>query len=529
MDFRNYEEFQTDSDKITVIMIVFILYSALIVGLGLYVKYAETRGLSEKDKLKSFLTGGGSLGPISIGLITCTNLMSSGVMIGEPGLSYGSAGLIWGITCCSTFMSAWYLFGSSGKKIAVIKQRTGMDSFIQILRMRYNSKTLAMIIGTAISFFLLANSISQFTGGAKLFAVMSGTYNYNLGLVIFAAVTIIYTISGGVKSLARVAIVQGVLMVTAVLFLYFGTMAKVTDQYGSLEEGMRFVAENNPKLVTPYTWTFLNSLGTAFAMGFTSACLPNGVISTLTYNKSKALARGIMVSIIVYTLIQTAINSVGVLGYAYVQNLPNGDYVNPFLASAVLPGSLGGIVLSGSAAAIQSTAASFMLIIATTIMKDIYKDVFRPDLSDKKTSRLITWLTIGTGIIAIIGAMFPMDFMQLLNTFSNGGILCGVWAPLMFGLHWKKATPKGAICACIFGALTYLSCYLLQISEATKDMYAAVTGNCHPSIIGLAVSCIFMVAVSLATQKNKVEKGVFEVWFGKTYNSEYAKILSDKT
>ena len=74
------------------IMIVFILYTAIIVGLGAYVKFAS-RNENSSQKLAGFLTGGGNLGSLAVGLIMVTNIMSSGGMVGGPGMSYGTGSI----------------------------------------------------------------------------------------------------------------------------------------------------------------------------------------------------------------------------------------------------------------------------------------------------------------------------------------------------------------------------------------------------------------------------------------------------
>lgn len=100
------------------IAIVFIIYSLVIVGLGLYVKYAS-RNQSAAQRLASFLTGNGNLGPIALGMIIFTNLMSSGGMIGGPGLGYNT-GFIWSVAVYSSFICTFLTLVAVGKKMNIM-------------------------------------------------------------------------------------------------------------------------------------------------------------------------------------------------------------------------------------------------------------------------------------------------------------------------------------------------------------------------------------------------------------------------
>lgn len=67
-------------------LLIFSVYSIIIVGFGFYVKAQARKGGS--DNLTSFLTGGGNIGAFSIAMIAATNAMSGGSMVAAPGLSY---------------------------------------------------------------------------------------------------------------------------------------------------------------------------------------------------------------------------------------------------------------------------------------------------------------------------------------------------------------------------------------------------------------------------------------------------------
>lgn len=127
------------------IMIVFILYTAIIVGLGAYVKFAS-RNENSSQKLAGFLTGGGNLGSLAVGLIMVTNIMSSGGMVGGPGMSYGT-GFIWSLCVFCSFINIFMSLGSVGKKMSILGRRTGAQTVLGLFRHRYQSKVFSTFLG----------------------------------------------------------------------------------------------------------------------------------------------------------------------------------------------------------------------------------------------------------------------------------------------------------------------------------------------------------------------------------------------
>lgn len=426
------------------IMIVFILYTAIIVGLGAYVKFAS-RNENSSQKLAGFLTGGGNLGSLAVGLIMVTNIMSSGGMVGGPGMSYGT-GFIWSLCVFCSFINIFMSLGSVGKKMSILGRRTGAQTVLGLFRHRYQSKVFSTFLGLGFIIFLIPYSASQFTGGGRLFAVVTGTGNYRIGVLLFAVITLAYTLTGGIKSISKIAVFQGAIMIFSVISIYVVTGGAILEEYGSLQAAMEFVQESKPSLLDATTWAPLYFIGTACVQSF--ALIP-------------------------------------------------------------LPPAMAGIVIAGAVAAIQSTVAAFFIIIASIIVKDIYKTLVKPDMTMEEENKGNMIFTTLAAVVAIVFAMFPSEYLQTIVNFAIGGLASGFFFPLFFGLYWKKATPAAGIFGTISGTLVYI-------------VASSVSSPIHPILCALAVSGIGMLVVSQFTPK--VKRGVFEVWFGEHYDERYAKI-----
>lgn len=511
--------FSVSTENIRTILIVFFIYSLLIVGLGLYVRISSKK-MSDKDKITAYLSGNGNLGPISVGMIAVTNLLSAGALIGNAGMVYKN-GLIYASCIIASLVCIWFLLGTIGKKLAIVKSRTGMQSIGALIRHRYNSKTLSVVISLILVLILIAALVSQLTGGAKMLAVLTGSSNYQWGLIILALVTIIYTASSGMESMAKVAVVQGFLMVCATFAMVIMSRGKFVETYGSFSAGMEVIASTTD-LFKISNFTFWDTLSLTLSVGFASSVQPEGIISTFTYNNSKTLKRAILISLVIVPaiLVPVLITPVFVKGFA--ASTVGGDYITPFVAGTVLPGWLGGVVLCGVSAALQSTCAAFMLVCASSLVKDIYHTAIKPDASEKQIAKMIPIATIIVGVITILLALNPVELLSIIDIFSNGASLCGLFGPIVIGIHSKRVTPKGAMWSAISGVGSYSLLYFLQHNTNTAVFYKKYMLNLPPTITGIVIAILALVVVSKFTPK--VEKGIAQVWFGKDYNEDWAKI-----
>ena len=514
--------FSMSSQTITTLIIVFVIYSIIVVGLGAYVKYSQ-KGLSEENKLKNFLTGGGSLGPLSVAMLTFTGMLSAGGAVGGPGTGY-SVGFTWSLSVWAGFIFGCLMPFTIGKKIAILAKRTKAVSLISLFRHRFgNSKFYAILLAVVFTIFLGAMTVGQFAGGGKLFAVLTGTGNTKLGVVIFALVTVIYTLTGGIKSISKVAVVQGFVMVITVVMMYVGVLNKTADTYGSVQGLMEYLAEVNPKLVVAETWQPLYMGGTALLMGWCMLAMPTGLVGGLTYNKSKAVLRGGVICIICATVYQFIMSGMGPFTFGLSQTLTSGDYATAFTAVEVLPDALAGLVIAGAASSIQSTIATLLIIVTGGIVVDVYKSIINPQVEDKKLNKLNTAITLIFGVICMIIALKPTQYVQLFINFTAGGMCSALIWPILFGFYNKRANKEAAIASTLGGAITYGALYFAQnLVPSFKAWWAISAGNIHPVVPGVIVSLIFMLVFTYFGKP--VEKGRLQVWFCKDYDEEWSRI-----
>ena len=502
---------------------IFVVYTIIIVGFGLYIKLQARKG--NTDGLASFLTGGGGLGAFSIAMIAATNSMAGGTMVSAPGLGY-AVGFTAALIYYAGFLTAAYGLGSVGRKVAILRDRTGAMTFQQLIGIRFQSKKVVAALSLTGAVGLVFFTTGQITAGAKVFAAVTGSNAYYLGILLVIVITVVYTLSGGVKSMAKVAVVQGVIMLLATFSIIGVLIATCTKQYGSVQATMEYLGTAFPGAITANTaFTFWNALGTALFAGVGLGVLPQALSVTRTYNNLHKLKLGIILSCVVFTLVQGIMCFTGPLAYAVNPNLTVRDYTTIFTATNLLPAWVGGIIFCGIFAAIQSSIAGMCMAGATVLAKDFIVDCCKPHATEKEQSRITTMVLLGIALVATLVALKPTDLSQYIINFALGAICSAWYFPVLCGLYWKKATKSGMFASTVGGFVSYIVFYFLSsVIPSTKAWWAATLGGVHAFVPAWIIALVLMVAVSAATQNDKTKLGAFQVFFCDDYSDEYTKV-----
>src|SRR5207237_1322181 len=127
--------------------------------------------------------------------------------------------------------------------------------------------------------------------------------------------------------------------------------------------------------------------------------------------------------------------------------LRNSDAVMPAMALAVTQDYplLGGLLLAAPYSAAMSAVAGFLLLMSSSLVRDIYQRNLNPDVSP----RAVRWISYGTtavvGVVVTLGALNPPRFLQQIIVFSGSGLGCTFLAPIVLALYWRRATRAGAL------------------------------------------------------------------------------------
>jgi len=170
---------------------------------------------------------------------------------------------------------------------------------------------------------------------------------------------------------------------------------------------------------------------------------------------------------------------------------------------AGLPYVISGLVAAGGLAAAMSTADGLLLAIANALSHDLYYKMIDPK-SDTKTRLLVARiLLLGVGaagaLVASLKLTSILGAVAWAFCFANSGL----FFPLVLGVWWKRANRQGAIAGMIGGFLAGFA-YLYYVQFAGGTPWLGLDGL-RFGMIGMPVSAVLMIAVSLMTEEPDAE------------------------
>jgi Na+/proline symporter len=188
----------------------------------------------------------------------------------------------------------------------------------------------------------------------------------------------------------------------------------------------------------------------------------------------------------------------------------------PEMASVVTSNAgvpwLAGFLVAAPFAAVMSSVDSFILLVSSGVVRDIYQQNIKREVSERTIARLSRWTTICVGALAVLCVLNPPAFLQTLIVFASGGLGACFLVPVVLALYWPRMTAAAAVAGMISGGVVMLLFYLIGwlIHHEFRE-YSPL--NIHPFIWASLANLIVLSVVSLLGRKP--DEGLVEKYFGR--------------
>ncbi|GGC76391.1 sodium/panthothenate symporter [Thalassobacillus devorans] len=479
------------------VIIPLFVFLVVIFGIGFW---ASKFVRSSDSFLSEYFLGGRELGGFILAMTMIATYGSASSFIGGPGVAY-TQGFGWVLLSMSQVATGYFVLMILGKKFAIMARRYNAVTLIDFLKGRYNnSKWVVLISALSIIIFLFSAMAAQWVGGARLIESLTGI-SYLGALFIFAVSVLIYVIIGGFRAVALTDTVQGVVMFLGTLIL----LIAVIIAGGGITNIMDGLRAENPNLITPYG--FDGNLSAAYVSSFWVLVgvgvvgLPQVTVRAMSYKNSQAMHRALIIGTIVVGFIMLNMHLIGVFARPILPGIEVGDKVMPLIALEVLPAWVAGIVLAAPMAAIMSTVDSLLLLVSSSVVKDVYLNYIEPKASNQKVKKLSITVTAILGILVFLMALDPPNLLIWLNLFAFGGLEAAFIWPVVLGLYWNRGNKHGALASMLIGILSYILFH---------NFYPSAFGM-HTVVLPIVLSFFAFIAVSLLTKDaNEAEGSNFE-------------------
>ncbi len=514
--------------NLTVFGGAFALYTLIIVGVGLW-----SAKLSKRSDEDYFLAGR-SLGKWIAALSASASSESGWVTLGLVGWAYGSGYAAYWIIpgCLLGYMFNWWVVAGRMRDRAVA---TGALTLPDLFAYHYREK-LPLLRILSVIVILVAMTLyvaAQLNAAGKAFAFCFPEVNYQWGVVIGAAVVLVYTVSGGFRAVCWTDFLQALLMVSALVVFPLYLLA-TKGGYGFIAGTLH---ESAPDMLRwlPKFDNAGGAKGAALLFGF---LLGNGALGInfgypgqphvlvrfmgLKERRSAKAAGAIAVcwGLLVYWgavtvgLFAKAMHESGAEWAAILGAEGQNELGLVAAAMYMLPELIGGLVLAAVLAAICSTADSQLVVAASAAANDIYHRLLgrKTDAGtdSKRRGRVHSLINRGMvlvlGIVAVLLVIDPKSDIQVYQYVLTYGwaVLGAAFGPqVILMLLWRRSTYAGALAGMLTGfvlAIVWKVTYMdwrsgLDDPSAVMEVYNLP--------LAFLVSMLVHVAVSLITGQGR--------------------------
>ncbi len=476
-------------------LISILAYLLVLTGIGIY-KSRQVKTQAD------FAVAGRSLSPW---VMVCTMLavwIGTGSIVGNAEEAYrtGMAALV---------IPTGVLFGMILLSLAASRVRSiEATSVPEIIGDRFGQIARALAVVALILAYMVIVSYQFNAGGAVLEVITGDILTKQKATIIAACFIILYTMLAGLKSLAYTDIVNGSVIIVTMLVTFplywikaggWSGMAAAFAQMGDKPHHMQFWGVySSTDLVNFLLPIFLLILGDA-----------NQYQRIFASRSAKGARTAVITMIFVAYAIELLIIACAWVAASQTPDPNQGKYILIHAAKHLLPTAMGCVFMITVVAIIVSTADSFLLVPATTFIKDVYLNYINPRASEK---RIVFWsrlLVVLFGVVAYgVSLMFAQStgfFKKALYAYTIYG--AAVTPCLVAALFWKRATKQGAIASILIGTLTTLLWSWLDKDRLPIPTWAGQLDAVLPAI---TLSVIALVAGSLLTEREPSPLGATE-------------------
>jgi SSS family solute:Na+ symporter/sodium/pantothenate symporter len=475
--------------------------------------------------MKGYFLGNRGLGAWALAL-TAT-VQSGGTFMGFPSLVY-THGWIVALWIGSYMVVPITGFAVLGKRFAQLSRRTGAITVPDLFDARYGDQRVGLVASLAILAFLTFLMIAQFKAGALVMKLAwpggstlalaetaaKSAYDtpYLVGLGVFALTVVGYTLIGGFLASVWTDMFQSVLMLIGVVLL-FVLIVPFASQQGMDRPTLDAVAATGNDFAfgpgfSPVGLAFL-PLGAAISFFFTwpigGIGTPAGMVRVMACKDTDTIRRSIVLLSFYNGLIYLPLIVICICGRALMPNVAAPDEIIPRLAIWAAPdfpgGSLvSGLILAAPFGAVMATVSTFLVVIASGVVRDIYQRFLRPHANEGEIRWTTYMVMVLLGVIGVVANINPVQFLQKLVVFSTSATASTFVAPALMLAYWRRATAVGSMAGMLGGAATVLALFTAGPLVEGKNLFDPYQlFGLDPIVWGLAVSGVLCVAVSKIT------------------------------
>jgi len=453
-----------------------IIYWVISIGIGLW---AALRVKNTAD----FAAAGHSLPMHIVTATVFATWFGSETVLGVPAtfLKEGMQGIVsdpFGSSMCLILVGLFFARHLYSKKYLTIG-----DFF----RERYG-RTVEVLITLCIVVSYLGWVAAQVKALGLVFNVVSNDgISQQWGMIIGAASVLIYTLFGGMWSVAITDFIQMIIIVLGMLYIGY----EVSGLTGGVDVVIAHAAAADKLSILP-DWNLAAVLGfiAALVTMMLGSIPQQDVFQRITSSKNVDIAvKASILGGILYFLFAFI-----PIFLAYSASLINPQLVDQYLhtdSQLILPNLIlnhaplfAQVMFFGALlSAIKSCASATLLAPSVTFAENIVKGFFK-HLSDQHLLKImrITVLCF-TVFVTLFALNSELSIFKMVES-AYKVTLVAAFVPLAFGVYWSKANTLGGLLAVLFGLAIWILCEVLWSDAVMPPQLAGLCASITGMLIG---------------------------------------------
>jgi len=356
---------------------------------------------------------------------------------------------------------------------------------------------VGVVLSLCIAFSYLGWIAAQFVAVGLAFNVLShGAIDTRTGIVIGAAAVLLYTMAGGMWSVALTDFFQGLVIVAGMAYVAW-VVSSLAGGAGRVVEAaiasgrMRFLPESDARSILAW-------ISAALIVLFGSVPQQDVLQRVKSASSEGVAMRGSILGGVLYFAVASLpiflICAASVIDPALIARFVDKDpqLILPTLILECTPLAVQVLFFGALLSAILSTAGGALLAPSVLVAENLVRPLMerRGPLGDGARVWLMRGAVLALGIVVLAMALASNQSIYELVNSSGKVVLVAAFVPLTAGIFWHRASLRGAQLSIALGLATWIA------MEATSD-----DAMLPPALAGLAASALGMVLGSRATPR----------------------------
>ena len=325
---------------------------------------------------------------------------------------------------------------------------------------RKYGRTIELLVALAICSSYLGWVAAQVMALGLVFEMLShGVISQQYGMLLGTGIVLLYTLFGGMWSVALTDFMQMILIVVGLLIIAWCVSGlaggvSVVVAHAAAHDKLHFLPEASPAGILAF-------LAAWVTMGFGSIPQQDVFQRVMSAKDENTAVRGTVIGGVLYLVFAFIPIFLGYSAWLVAPEVVTGllgqdsQKILPYLIMNHTPLAVQILFFGALLSAIMSTASGTLLAPSSLFAENVLRGVL-PRLDDRHLLRLIRGCVVGfAGLVLLLALNSDLSIFEMVEN-AYKVTLVGAFVPLAAGVYWPRANTAGATLSIIAGVGLWL-------------------------------------------------------------------------